>query len=191
MIYIFDDMDSYSEVQLERDMVELPWQRRQQAEKFSFVEGRKECVLAYRLLCDALRKEFGVERVPEFEYNEHGKPSLAGRPDIGFNLSHCRRAVACIVGRGRVGIDVERIGRFSEALARHVLNDDEYRQVTEAEDRETAFIVFWTRKEALVKYLGTGITDNLKEVLNEYSDVKIKTEIRKDKGYVVSWCGKL
>jgi len=189
MIYVFDEVESFTTAELEAAISALPSQRREQALKFKFEQGRKENVLAYRLLCQALNREFGITELPTFEYNEHGKPSIVGHPDIHFNMSHCKPAVACIVSdKGSVGIDVERIGRFSESLAKYVLSEKEYNQVISSDDREVEFIKYWTRKEALVKMQGTGITDDLKTILETHADTAIHTVVCKEKGYVYSWC---
>mgnify|MGYP002521735627 FL=1 len=69
---------------------EISEQRREQALKFRHELGQRLCVLAYQLLKRGLKEVYGMEDNPEFIYNEHGKPSIAGHPEIFFNLSHCK-----------------------------------------------------------------------------------------------------
>ncbi len=94
---------------LEVALAEISEQRREQALKFKYELGQRTCVLAYQLLKQLLREEYGIMENPLFEYNEHGKPSIIGHPEIFFNLSHCREAVACVVSDAPVGIDVEAV----------------------------------------------------------------------------------
>lgn len=191
MISIFDQLESFTTDQLDAAIAQLPPQRREQALKFKHEQGRKENVLAYRLLCKALGDEYGMMEQPVFEYNEHGKPFIASHPEIHFNLSHCKRAVACIVSsKGRVGIDVECTDRYREGVARYVLSDEEFERVVKSADRDVEFAKYWTQKEALVKMLGTGITDDLKSILSTHSDVQMHTMVCREKGYVYSWCEK-
>ena len=145
---------------------EISSQRRDQALKFKYEEGRRLCVLAYRLLKQALRDEFGFEGNPLFEYNAHGKPSIVGHPEFHFNLSHCKEAVVCVVSHQPVGIDVEVIREHKEDLVRYTMNDDEVRQVEAAIFPATAFIRLWTMKEATLKLDGKGIIDDLKHVID-------------------------
>ena len=85
-----------------------------------------------------------------------------------------------------VGVDIERIGRYDEALARHVLNDQEFAAVQQASDPQLAFTRYWTQKEAVVKLTGRGIDDDLKNLLLKYKDVELRTEEYSDKGYVLT-----
>lgn len=72
-------------------------QRRDHALRFRQPCDQRQSVAAYRLLQQALAVEHDVSEPPMFVYGEHGKPAIAGAPDIFFNLSHCRDAVACVV----------------------------------------------------------------------------------------------
>ena len=94
MIYLNDDIAGFD---LERALPLLSDQRREQALKFRYELGRKTSAMAYLLLCEGLRQEYGIMERPLFEYGEHGKPSIVGHPEIHFNLSHCREAVVCAV----------------------------------------------------------------------------------------------
>lgn len=140
-------------------------QRREQALRFKYELGQRLCVLAYQLLKQGLREVYGIEENPIFEYNEHGKPSIAGHPEIFFNLSHCKEAAICAISDQPIGVDVESVRSFNDSLVRYTMNDDEIQQIESSEDRAVAFIQFWTKKEAALKLMGTGISDNMKQVL--------------------------
>ena len=160
----------------------LSEQRREQCLKFRHEKGRKTCAAAYLLLCEALRKEYGITELPVFEYGEHGKPVIVGHPDIHFNLSHCREAAICVVSNQPVGVDIETIRPFKESLARYVMNDDELQQINGS---ALEFTKLWTRKEAAVKRSGHGINNEMKHVL-EGLPFEIETTVCVDKNYVFS-----
>lgn len=145
---------------------EISAQRREQALKFKFELGQRLCVLAYQLLKQGLWEEFGIMENPVFEYNEHGKPSIAGHPEIHFNLSHCKEAAACVVSDHPVGIDVESIRPYKDALAHYAMNEEEVRLLESSDHPDTAFIRLWTMKEATLKLIGTGISDDLKTAID-------------------------
>ncbi|MBQ3313054.1 MAG: hypothetical protein IJG74_04555, partial [Prevotella sp.] len=77
---------------LQTALGEISEQRREQALKFKHEQGQRLCVLAYQLLKEGLRQEYGITDNPIFDYNEHGKPSIVGHPEIFFNVSHCKEA---------------------------------------------------------------------------------------------------
>jgi 4'-phosphopantetheinyl transferase len=83
---------------------------------------------------------------------QHGKPVLPGGP--GFSLTHAGDLVGVAVHPGGdVGLDVEQVRDLGDlpAMAAHVCSPRE-----SAADAE-AFFALWTRKEALLKAVGTGL----------------------------------
>jgi 4'-phosphopantetheinyl transferase len=166
---------------LEAALGEISAQRREQALKFKFEQGQRLCVLAYQLLKQGLREEYGITENPVFEYNEHGKPSIVGHPEIHFNLSHCKAAAVCVVSDQPVGIDVESIREYKESLAHYAMNDEEVRQIEASAHPDVAFIHLWTMKEATLKLIGTGISDDLKTAIDherfQYTTIERATYI--------------
>ncbi len=164
---------------------EISPQRREQALKFKYEQGQRLCVLAYQLLKRGLREEYGITGNPVFTYNEHGKPSIVGHPDIYFNLSHCREAAVCAVSSQPIGIDVESIREYKESLARYTMNDSELDVIQSSDNPAREFIRLWTMKESALKLLGTGITDDMKTVLVTHSDLHFTTHIAHNYIYTV------
>ena len=154
------------EFDLETALKEISEQRREQALKFKHEQGQRLCVLAYLLLKQALREGYGITENPVFEYNEHGKPSIVGHPEIYFNLSHCKEAAICVVSDQPVGVDVEGIREYKESLVNYTMNDEEIAQIKTAENPAAAFIRLWTMKEATTKLIGTGISNDMKTVID-------------------------
>lgn len=181
MIYLNDDITHFD---LEAALPLLSEQRRQQTLKFKYEQGRKTCAMAYLLLCEALRKEYAITELPVFDYGEHGKPFIVGRPDIHFNFSHCREAVICVVSDHPVGVDVESIREYKDSLARYTMNDQELERIARSDRPDREFIRLWTMKEAKLKLSGRGITDNMKTVLD--GTEQFQTVINMEKGYIYS-----
>ncbi|MCR5642363.1 MAG: 4'-phosphopantetheinyl transferase superfamily protein [Prevotella sp.] len=184
-VYIDNHINDFD---LNTALGQISEQRRQQALRFQYEHGQRTCVLAYLLLKRALKEEFGMEENPLFEYGEHGKPSIVGHPEIFFNLSHCREAVACAVSRRPVGIDVESVGRYREAVARYTMNDKEMALITNAPQPEVMFTRLWTMKEARLKLTGEGINDNMKQVLTEADRKSYTTVECLEQGYIYTVC---
>jgi len=101
-----------------------------------------------------------------FTANEYGKPSLlpsTARPDLAFNASHSGAIALIAIGRAvRIGVDVERLRPDVEALAiatRFFASEEVASlEALGADDRVAAFFNAWTRKEAVVKALGGGLS---------------------------------
>jgi len=184
MIYLNDKLSDFD---LQEALSQLSDQRREQALRFKFELGQRTCAAAYLLLCEGLQKEYGITEKPVFEYGEHGKPFLVGHPDIHFNLSHCREAAICIIADHPVGIDIESIREFKETLVDYTMNEDEKRQIKQAERPDIEFIKLWTRKEAVLKLSGEGISRDLKSVLSN-PPASLTTVVSEDNRYIYSYC---
>ncbi|HYD31063.1 MAG TPA: 4'-phosphopantetheinyl transferase superfamily protein [Azospirillaceae bacterium] len=123
--------------------------------RFVVARGRLRAILARYLGADPADLAFAQE--------EAGKPFLAGGGDLRFNLSHTGDHAVVAVAWGReVGVDIETRQRFDDldGLAALVLGSDERQALAahDAADRSLAFLVAWTRKEALLKATGHGLT---------------------------------
>ena len=182
-IYIDENINDFD---LDEAMTLLSEQRREQVARYKLEGPRRQAVAAYLLLRKALREMYGIHDAPVFEYDANGKPSILGHPEIFFNLSHCRKAVACVVADSPVGIDVEETCRFSDSIARYTLDDEEYESVVKADNPSQAFIRLWTMKEALLKYTGEGLRRDIKTVLRLSPANKVEFLTELHDGYVVS-----
>jgi 4'-phosphopantetheinyl transferase len=137
------------------------------ADRFRFDPGRERYTLARGLLRTVLASELRVApREVALRIGDHDKPELDevhARPDMHFNVSHSGRyalvAFACGVP---VGVDVEVVRadrprpRFAERFFATQEVDELY--ALPPAERPAAFARIWTRKEAYVKALGTGLT---------------------------------
>ena len=186
MIYIYTDIPSISDADLQKALDRLPDWRREQALRFKHTLGQKECTYSYLMLCEGLKREYGLAVQPHFQIGEHGKPALQECPQIHFNISHCKAGIAVALGDVPVGIDIEAIGRMNDSLARYVLNETEYARMLQSDNPAIEFTKFWTMKEAVAKLTGQGITDHLKQLLSIYNNVEIATEVHAEKGFVLS-----
>jgi 4'-phosphopantetheinyl transferase len=101
----------------------------------------------------------------EIELGRGGKPRLRGSRAVEFNLSHSGGLALVAVTEGReIGVDVEMVdpGRDLADLARRALPEDAVLAVEAAREPERAAVFYaaWTRHEASVKCLGTGLAGN-------------------------------
>lgn len=135
--------------------------------RFRFAEDAHVFLIAHALVRTALSQFAEVQpNAWRFTSNEFGRPQIDGPEGTGtlrFNLSHCRRLIACLVtDQADPGVDVEEIRGFdglldvaertfspAEAAALRMCPDDM------AMDR---FFSLWTLKESYVKARGLGFS---------------------------------
>ena len=142
-------------------------QEKNKAGQFVFSEDKRACVAAHWLKRRMLsRADPSIDPLSwNFEFGVHGKPLVAGRSDLHFNLSHCKGLVACALRRdGSVGIDVEFTDQPApREVAAHYFSELEaawWRAQPEAV-KTRAFFNIWTMKEAFVKATGSGLSHSI------------------------------
>ena len=89
-----------------------------------------------------------------------------------------------------IGIDIEGLRRVDEALVRKTMNLEEQAQIAMSQNSEVEFIRLWTRKEAYVKMLGTGIISDMHGILSDVSSVQWHEIADLDRGYICTICTK-
>ena len=184
MIYLDDDIAHFD---FEAALPLLSRQRQTQALQFRFEQERKQCAMAYLLLCKGLREEYGITEPPLFAYGEAGKPYLPDHADIHFNISHCREAVVCALSDRPVGVDIECVREYDASLMDFTMNETEKEQILRSPHPDLAFIRLWTRKEAVLKCSGQGLVDDMRHVLDE-RPAELVTNTGPEGHYVYSIC---
>ncbi len=166
-VIFFVNTDQFSEDEVLAYNRILTESEREVASRFRFLRDRNSYIVTHAILRIILGNHFETEPTSiEFKTNFFGKPSVQmNSRDIHFNLSHSSGLSALAFSdQSEVGIDIERIDpefdfdlivntQFSEKESR-------YLKAVEPDPRKT-FYILWTRKEAILKTLGTGIGENL------------------------------
>ncbi len=97
-----------------------------------------------------------------FETGEYGKPTLPNHP-VEFNVSHSADlALIAIAAQGPLGVDIEALRDVRDPieLAARYFHPEERRIVDASppESQNSVFLTCWTRKEAVLKSMGIGLT---------------------------------
>jgi 4'-phosphopantetheinyl transferase len=141
----------------------LSEQDRARAARYRFASDRDNFTLG-RSMVHYLVRPHGASAPCQYSLGPYGKPFLPGAP--AYNVSHSGDWVACAVShREPIGVDVEtfeRLRDFHELLP-SIAHPDERRLIEQAatERQAALFKRLWTRKEAVLKATGTGLSEKL------------------------------
>ncbi|WP_236572712.1 4'-phosphopantetheinyl transferase family protein [Streptomyces sp. GS7] len=140
-------------------------EERARADSFVFPRHRRQYVISHAFVRQVLSWYVPVRpRDLRFGTGPHGKPRLdrpAGAPGLEFNLSHCAELALVGIAREAIGVDVEAVRHGHDATGvAHYFHPAERRVLDglPADRRSGAFHRGWTRKEAVVKAIGAGLT---------------------------------
>jgi 4'-phosphopantetheinyl transferase len=141
----------------------LSAKEKQRAFRYKFEKDRREFVMArgaLRLITGGyLQRE--AQRVV-FTENEFGKPALVNGKRFVFNVSHSHGLILIAVAKNcAIGVDVEKVQELDhQAMAQRFFAKDERKmlQALTPSEQLQAFFLCWTRKEALVKAVGEGLS---------------------------------
>jgi 4'-phosphopantetheinyl transferase len=111
-----------------------------------------------------------------------------------WSLTHKSKYVAAVVGKDKIGIDIEEIKPRSKAIFSLVASDEEWER---AQDRSLdIFFRYWTAKEAVLKAIGIGIgglktcrvvsVPDEHHIILDYRDHTFRVEQLYHKNHIVS-----
>lgn len=114
----------------------------------------------------------------EFCYSKHGKPFLQDDPELKFSIAHSGDAFVIGVSRGDdIGIDVEQLDREADLskLQTYLFTTAEliHFKGIDPHLRKNVFINSWTKKEAVLKATGEGLTRAMNTLELAFSENKI------------------
>lgn len=111
------------------------------------------------LLKQALSDVACMCTLEDIRYTEYNRPYIASY-EVDFNISHAGQCVVCAISRdGKVGVDIEHVRPVDVEDFASVFSENEYRIVQkDSQMRYEQFYTLWTRKEAVIKANGKGLS---------------------------------
>lgn len=96
----------------------------------------------------------------KIQFNAFGKPMFEqNKSNIYFNIAHAfQKVVFASTNTQPIGVDIELVSNIDETLIKTYFTNNEIDYVDAAEHRASAFFMLWTKKEALIKCLGLGLS---------------------------------
>lgn len=133
---------------LKVDLLELEPCFRKRVAKYHHPFAKKQSFAAHVLLQEMLKaKDIKIETIATYP---NGKWMIN---DLYVSMTHTKTGVAVMLSDENDSIDMETIRKIDEPLMRHTLCENEQKFLQESRDKDEAFTICWTFKEALIKQL--------------------------------------
>ena len=165
MNYYITKVSSFSDEKLKDYFIFLDEEKKEQYLKTTN-ENRKKCLLvSHGFLKEKVSEIYNIKKEDlVFSVSESGKPFCKSHKEIHFSISHSGDFIAVAINEKKVGIDIELFKKPSEKIIERVCSESEKNLINSSENKEKTFTEIWTKKEAYLKALGTGIDRELKGV---------------------------
>ena len=107
--------------------------------------------------------------------SENGKPHFSSLP-LHFSISHSKDLCAVALSDSSIGIDVEfaNTGKDILAISERFFALEEHLKISQSNSREEDFLLTWTKKEALAKLSGLGLSSICSRKLPQSSAYNFK-----------------
>ncbi|AFH50190.1 Phosphopantetheinyl transferase [Ignavibacterium album JCM 16511] len=140
---------------------------------YKFIKDRERAIVTFYFRRRIL-SEYTGKRPEElsFKKNNSGKP-LIDIPEydhLKFNYSHSGEMIIYAISKdSEIGVDIELVKEIPDmnALVENYFSKEEiqvFKNMDNRNDQTNLFYKIWTRKEALVKASGKGISDDLSQI---------------------------
>lgn len=154
---------------------------RKEGDRNRFLLGR---IVLRKLLADLLKCQ--PKEIP-IVISKHKKPVLTGALEglYHFSVSHSEDYILIGISRNEVGVDIEHIDPAFDYknVMQYSFNEKEIAFVRE----HLHFYLLWTRKEALLKATGKGLTSKLSEITALDGKQEVAQEVIESRNnYIVS-----
>ncbi len=160
---------------------ELSAKEKLKASKFRSSRDQQRYIRSHGILRRILAAYVNCEPCEiSFQTTEYGKPFLTnGGREVHFNMSHSNEIAAYAVSKNHeLGIDIEHIDHdldwFSIAKFAFSQEENDLLESLSNDQQIKAFYSLWTRKEALLKARGTGLSEIETMSGKEFNSVKRK-----------------
>lgn len=163
---------------------------RSHAARFHQPKDAQQYIITRAILRILLAEILSLQpREIEITTNENKKPVILDLNEIHFNVSHSDNQAVIAIAKQRIGIDVEFVKpRFDYlSVAEYAFSDEESDHLKRSTNPHQDFFRLWTRKEAYLKGMGTGLVNELKTISCTGTGIEVPVTVN---GLISKWAVK-
>lgn len=192
-IQIIDEVNEFEKNSLYKEILTPQEQKIFNSFKFKkkredWFAGRIAAKKAFKQYLNIIGKSYNIN-ISVFN-NQDGSPYIYEFPHLELSISHSSQYAISIISKSKVGIDLEKIIQHNLSILKYYFSKKEtliIKKKNYSNDKLNELItMYWTRKEAVAKYLKLGMKldfKNLDTTSNIFSvsaisnqNIKLKTQ---------------
>jgi 4'-phosphopantetheinyl transferase len=161
--YYTEIKHEWSQQELAEKLMPLPDKLQQQALRKRQWIDKQLSITGKLLLLKLLQERNSKYSLADLKYNEYRRPYFEDEPD--FNIAHSGNIVICCgAEKGQTGIDIELVNKLDFADFTDFFTGNEWNYINSYPNKFDGFYNFWTKKEAVLKAIGSGFHTPLNAV---------------------------
>lgn len=174
--------DDYASPILNDDEFEIFKKFKIKKRKTEWLSGRIAGKNAFTSYISSLRCTNRVSNISILN-NQARAPYIVNYPELYLSISHSYEYAVAVIAPFKIGIDIEKIEPRPDSLAHYFCSQEEQALLKKDSTRKDELLTFfWSRKEAVSKFLGLGGKMNFKQI----STVNDEIDISQEKIWLVS-----
>lgn len=129
--------------------------------RYRDLRDKKKRLLSRLILMQALQETGDIDLLVNWKRDNRNKPFISGWGY--FSISYSEDLVVLVKNIQPIGIDIEKNSPVNIEELSHFFSKEEQAYISSQDNSTHAFYSTWVKKEALLKAVGTGITEGLSE----------------------------
>lgn len=162
------DIDDFPTDNIDKALSYLPANISNEINRSKFSDDKKSRLIARLLVQKYFLKNKFLWCWGDWKTGENHKPFIEN--GANFNISHSgKMVVVAFSSEFNIGIDIEEIKNIEVESLSKMLHVDEFEYLKNNNFDQNLFYALWTRKEAFLKAIGTGILNGINHlsIINE------------------------
>lgn len=139
----------------------LPSYLHEEVTRCIFAPDQKSKLIARLMLQKSMEHTGNTDLIHRLKKDGNNKPFVEGWHS--FNISHSGDLVVLAYGKDTLGVDIEKRLALNYEEMMEFFHPREKEYILSSEDIRFSFYEIWVKKEAVLKAIGTGIVNGLKE----------------------------
>lgn len=165
------------------DMIDMLSDERKRKVSSYIYEKDKKLSLGAGILLDTMLKTHNLrEKDMLYSYNKYGKPYFINYPYIYYNISHSEKMCILVEDSKNIGCDIEKTREYDKDIIDKCFSIKEKENINKTDNKNYLFTQIWTAKEAFLKNIGLGLSNEMNNITIDVENNKIIQNIS-DKEY--------